>query len=143
MKIPNSVNPQPTNPPVRPVTVAPRAPVAPTPVVQLPRTTPTPPGTRQKYEKLLERLSGEIWRLREKISGTRARANVGVGAKLLAATIEFKLDEDPYLFMGPGSFDDLLRSIHLDILALSAENIAAHAAIRRVHMEAMVSPAAA
>ncbi len=47
MKIPYNVNPTPKNPPVRPVTVPPRAPVAPTLVVQLPPTTPTPPRTRQ------------------------------------------------------------------------------------------------
>lgn len=41
------MNPMPKNPAVRPVTVPPRAQVAPTPVVQLPLTTPTPPGTRQ------------------------------------------------------------------------------------------------
>jgi hypothetical protein len=45
MKIPHNVNPQPTNPAVRRVTVDPRAPVAPLPVTPLqgPKQTPQQP----------------------------------------------------------------------------------------------------
>jgi hypothetical protein len=89
----------------------------------------------ESYEDLLSYLSDELWWLREKISGTRASTNMGAKAKLSAAMIEFELDEHPYLFLGPGSFDDLLRSIHLDMLALDAENTAALAARRSALLE--------
>jgi hypothetical protein len=47
MKTPRNMNPQPTNPPVRSVTVNPHSRVGPVPVTPLPPTTPTPPGGRQ------------------------------------------------------------------------------------------------
>ena len=84
----------------------------------------------KRYEKLLERLSGELCRLREKICGTRATTNASAKAKLSAAMIAFELDDDPYLYHGAGSFDAFLRSLHLDMRALDAQNTTMFEAMR-------------
>lgn len=78
------------------------------------------------YENLLYRLSDEIGRLREKISGQRSKKIDGVRAKVSALMVELEIDgEDTPLRVGNGSVDKLLYSIHLDMVTLNDANTAA------------------
>jgi hypothetical protein len=96
----------------------------------------------EEYNDLLELLSDELHRLREKIVDTRLKTNEGIKAKLSAAMTIFELDEDPYLFQGRGSLASLLLSINMDMVNLDAANTAAFEAMAQTMtppMETVVS----